>query len=137
MIQRPLHLKRSLERLALAGQPTERHTVVRLPRVTEKLSAIEPLLPLDGLCRPYLVSFVRWDGRGLLWDDTIYHVWRLVDDYYRHSKGRYPTEIVLPAQRYFVRRCNRFYPMVHSARPIPFKYEDCNAPYEVLVRGEA
>jgi hypothetical protein len=137
MYERPLHLKYSLERLVVAELPTERHTAVRLPKVTIKLPVTEPLLPLDGSCRPYLVSFMRWDGRGLLWDDTIYHVWRLVDDYRKYSKGRYPTEIVLPAQRYFVRRCSRFYPMVHSARPIPFKYEDCNAPYEVLVRGEA
>lgn len=136
MYSRPLHMKTVLERYVLAEQPTERTTAVRLPKVTTKLPATEPLLPLDDLGRPYLISRVKWDGRYLLWDDTIYHTYRLVKLYHEISKGRYPLEIVLPAARYFVRRCENFYPIEKSARPIPFRYENYDASYEILVRGE-
>lgn len=134
---RPLHLKHALEQLAIAEQPTRHTEAIRLPRVTTKLPATEPLLPLDVLCRPYLVSFARRSHiYGTLWDDTVCQVSDLVERYRQLSNGRYPLEIVLRAERYFVRRAERFYPFsdIH-ARPIPFRYEDATATYEILVRG--
>lgn len=135
MYERPLHLKHSLERITLAQQPTERHTAVRLPKVTIKLPVTEMMLPLDRFGRSYLVSFRRSHIYGTLWDDTICQVSELADRYYELSKGRYPAEILLSPQRYFMRRCERFYPMSHSAKPIRFNHEDCDTPYEILVRG--
>lgn len=135
LYERPMHMKTVLERYALAEQPTQRTEAIRLPKVTAKLPVTEPLLPIDKLGRSYLVSFVKWQ-QGLLWDDTLYHCERLVERYRELSRGHYPQEIVLPAQRYFVRKVDRFYPRELSACPIPFKYEDATANYEVLVRGE-
>lgn len=138
MYSRPLHMKYALERLVIAEQPTERTTAIRLPRVTAKLPATEPMLPLDQLGRPYLVSFAkRTHIYGTLSDDTICQVSDMIERYRQLSRGRYPREIVLNAERYFVRRCNRFYPFGDkSAPPIPFRYEDAAATYEIIVRGE-
>jgi hypothetical protein len=138
MYERPLHLKHSLERLAVAEQPTRHTTALRLPKVTVKLPNTGPLLPLDQLGRPYLVSFAKRNHiYGTLWDDTICQVSELIERYRQLSHGRYPKEIVLRVERYFVRRCERFYPFDDiAARPIPFRYEDASATYEILVRGE-
>lgn len=138
MYERPLHMKYALERLAVAELPTQ-HTeaIRRLPKVTAKLPVTEPLLPLDKFGRPYLISFARRAHiYGTLWDDTICQCEELVERYRQLSRGRYPREILLNANRYFVRRCERFYPFDDiRARPILFKYEDAAASYEILVRG--
>ncbi len=139
MYQRPLHLKELFdavalaERVAFAERPTERVEAVRLPARPNDTEPIE-VLPLDEWCRPYLVSVAKWGSKGLLWDDTICETARLVEEYHRRSRA-YPKEIILCASRYFVRRHGRFYPMDMAARPIPFRYEDSEAKYEILVRG--
>lgn len=146
---RPLHMKTVLERYVLAEQPTERTTAVRLPKVTTKLPTTEPLLPLDNDGKQYLVSHIKYPCRlvnavapHLLWNDTLYHIERLCEQYYALS-GRYPLEIVLPAHRYDARpycskhgtrRLEHFYPRKIHARPIPFRCDE-SATYEVLVRG--
>lgn len=138
MYERPLHMKQLFDAVALfertsfASQETQRTKAICLPMRPSDTEPIE-VLPLDELCRPYLISFTQ-RIHGLLWDDTICETARLVEEYHRRS-DKYPKEIVLCASRYFVRRCNRFYPMNMQARPIPFRYEDANANYEILVRG--
>lgn len=117
---------------------TERMPAIRRQKlVLPAPRQTEPLLPLDEWCRPYLASYIRWDKRGLLWDDTVIQTIGLVEQYRKRSGGAYPTEIVLRAERYFVRRTERFYPSFDlSARPIPFRYESADAAYEILVRGK-
>lgn len=96
----------------------------------------KPLLPMDDLCRPYLVSHEKRREGILLWDDTVCQVADMVDRYRKLYRGRYPLEIVLNAERYFVRRLNRFYPFGDKAvRPIPYRYENAEASYEIIVRG--
>jgi hypothetical protein len=98
----------------------------------------EPMLPLDRLGRACLVYSGNWDNRGSLWDDTLYHVERLVSQY-RERTGEYPAEICLSLARELARArhlIRKYCPRDHRAKAIPFVWEWHNVGrYEVLVRG--
>lgn len=145
---RPQSALDELAALAL-DTPTERLPVVRVARSTTPVSHRNteplPMSLIDSKGRYYLSCNERWT-QGPLWDDTLYYIEKLTEEY-RKLFGVYPVEICLRAQRYFVRpqakgkkpggRMSHFYPRDIHAQPIPFVLQDWHEVerYEIVVRG--
>ncbi len=99
-------------------------------------------IPRTGTLR----SHQEWNGKGTLWDDTVYQVEGLVEAYHA-IYGYYPYGIWLSASRnlaaqehtYYPEdlRLNpvkvKYYPRDHSAAAIHYHYE-AGSSYEILLR---
>jgi hypothetical protein len=144
MMYQRSHYSALNELAVLAEEPT-----LHLPAITKALHAVKPisrdtepiLLPassIDERGRFYLSCTTAWDGCRPLWDDTLLHVAKLVEQYL-DTMGSYPDEVCLSFRRYLESArymARRYWPRDIHARAIPYRCESDNVGlYEILVRG--